>query len=214
MIQPNSPQDTLLQPARQQDDIALRVDIYAMLARLFRQPPNQQILTWLSELDVQMPEGSMHDKAQMQGMAATWPVLRLAAQTTSLLAVEEEYQDLFIGIGRGEIVPFGSWYLTGSLMEMPLAHLRRDLAMMGFERDESVKEPEDHIAALLEVMAMLVESGTKEQQQQFFNRHIATWFERLCSDLKAAQSAVFYSAVAELALQFLNLEKTQFAAYH
>lgn len=186
-----------------QEDSALRVEIYGLLAHLFRKAPDQTVLDWLSSLDVEANQNVSNT------MAASWPVLKLAAQTTSVLAVEEEYQDLFIGIGRGEIVPFGSWYLTGSLMEMPLAHLRRDLMQLGFQRDESVKEPEDHIAALLEVMAMLVEGGDRHLQQVFFNRHIATWFERLCNDLKTANSAVFYSAVAELALQFLLVEKTR-----
>ncbi|KHT63770.1 cytochrome C oxidase subunit II [Photobacterium gaetbulicola] len=188
-----------------QEESALRVEIYGLLAHLFRKAPDQSVLDWFSALDV---EANQHAGSQ-NTMAAAWPVVKLAAQTTSVLAVEEEYQDLFIGIGRGEIVPFGSWYLTGSMMEMPLAHLRRDLAQLGFQRDESVKEPEDHIAALLEVMAMLVEGGDKHLQQVFFNRHIATWFERLCKDLKVASSAVFYSAVAELALQFLLVEKTR-----
>ena len=193
--------ESVLQTA--QEESALRVEIYGLLAHVFRKAPDQTILDWLSSLDVEANQNVSNT------MAASWPVLKLAAQTTTVLAVEEEYQDLFIGIGRGEIVPFGSWYLTGSLMEMPLAHLRRDLMQLGFQRDESVKEPEDHIAALLEVMAMLVEGGDRHLQQVFFNRHIATWFERLCNDLKKANSAVFYSAVAELALQFLLVEKTR-----
>ncbi|MGF1702203.1 molecular chaperone TorD family protein [Photobacterium makurazakiensis] len=188
----------------QQD--TLRVDIYAMLATLLRQAPDQSILDWLSDLDVGV-QTAVHNTTTI---AAAWPVLKLAAQKTTLLAVEDEYQDLFIGIGRGEIVPFGSWYLTGSLMEMPLAHLRRDLAQLGFQRDESVKEPEDHIAALLEVMAMLVEDGDLHLQRSFFNRHIAPWFERFCFDLKSAKNAVFYSAVGELLLQFMTIEKTRF----
>lgn len=189
----------------QQEDSALRVEIYGLLAHLFRKAPDQSVLDWLSALDVEANQNASSSNT----MAASWPVLKLAAQTTTVLAAEEEYQDLFIGIGRGEIVPFGSWYLTGSLMEMPLAHLRRDLMQLGFAREENVKEPEDHIAALLEVMAMLVEGGDKHLQQVFFNRHIAAWFERLCADLKAANSAVFYNAVAELALQFLLVEKTR-----
>ncbi|MGF1686841.1 molecular chaperone TorD family protein [Photobacterium japonica] len=188
----------------QQEEMSLRVDIYAMLAHLLRRAPKQDVIDWLSTLDVEAKQPAT------TGMAAAWPVLKLAAQKTSVIALEEEYQDLFIGIGRGELVPFGSWYLTGSLMEMPLAHLRRDLAQLGFARDESVKEPEDHIAALLEVMAMLVEGGDMHVQRTFFNRHLAAWVERLCMDMKTAKSAVFYSAVGEVALQFLTIEKTRF----
>ncbi|WP_051901820.1 TorD/DmsD family molecular chaperone [Photobacterium sanctipauli] len=199
-------QMNIQQPEMQVQQDTLRIDIYAMLATLLRQAPEQNVLDWLADLDVD-EQNSGHNTTTM---AAAWPVLKLAAQKATILAVEDEYQDLFIGIGRGEIVPYGSWYLTGSLMEMPLAHLRRDLAQLGFERDESVKEPEDHIAALLEVMVMLVEGGDAHLQRTFFNRHIATWFERLCLDMKSAKSAVFYSAVGELLLQFLTIEKTRF----
>lgn len=188
------------------EDVALRIDIYSLLAHLLRKAPDADVIDWLANLDVDAP----NELIQTTGMSAAWPLLKLAAQKTLLTAVEDEYQDLFIGIGHGEIVPFGSWFLTGSLMEMPLAHLRHDLKKLGFERDESVKEPEDHIAALLEVMMMLVTEHNYIDQAEFFNRHIDTWFERFCQDLKTAKSAVFYSAVAELAWQFLSIEKIRF----
>ncbi|WP_232599780.1 molecular chaperone [Photobacterium carnosum] len=187
-----------------QDDL-LRIEIYNMLAHLYRQAPEQSVLEFLANLDVDTAQ-----TFQRQTMASAWPLLKLAAQKTTLLSVEEEYQDVFIGIGRGEVIPFGSWYLTGSLMEMPLAYLRQDLKQMGFERAQSVIEPEDHISALLEVMAMLVEGGDEHLQQTFFNRHLSQWCEKFCTDLKAAKSAVFYTAVGELAWQFLTIEKTRF----
>ncbi len=188
------------------EDAALRIDIYSLLAHLLRKAPDADVIAWLANLDVDAP----NELIQTTGMSAAWPLLKLAAQKTLLTAVEDEYQDLFIGIGHGEIVPFGSWYLTGSLMEMPLAHLRHDLKALGFERDEAVKEPEDHIAALLEVMTMLVTENDHSEQAKFFNRHLDTWFARFCQDLAAAKSAVFYSAVAELASQFLSIEKIRF----
>ncbi|EJN6960933.1 molecular chaperone [Photobacterium damselae] len=186
-------------------DAILRIEIYNLLAHLLRQSPSQDVLDWLADLDV---EGT--NDPHQSSMAAAWPLLKLAAQKATPIAVAEEYQDLFIGIGRGDVVPYGSWYLTGSLMEMPLAHLRCDLKQLGYERNESVKEPEDHIAALLEVMAMLVEGGDEHLQRTFFNRHLAPWCEKVSTDIKTAKSAVFYTAVGELALQFLTVEKTRF----
>lgn len=186
-------------------DAILRIEIYNLLAHLLRQSPSQDVLDWLADLDV---EGT--NDPHQSSMAAAWPLLKLAAQKATPIAVAEEYQDLFIGIGRGDVVPYGSWYLTGSLMEMPLAHLRSDLKQLGYERNESVKEPEDHVAALLEVMAMLVEGGDEHLQRTFFNRHLAPWCEKVSTDIKTAKSAVFYTAVGELALQFLTVEKTRF----
>ncbi|WP_434361437.1 molecular chaperone TorD family protein [Parasalinivibrio latis] len=181
----------------------IRQNIYALLAHLFRNAPDSETLGWLEMLETEGEE-------QTQGMAAAWSVLKLSASKTTAEQAADEYQILFVGIGRGDVVPFGSWYLTGSLMEMPLVLLREDLRALGFERQEEVKEPEDHIAALLEVMAMLVDEGTATEQAAFFNKHIVAWFERLCNDVKQSDNAVFYAAVAELTLQFLNIEKTRF----
>ncbi|AMG29680.1 hypothetical protein AL542_04240 [Grimontia hollisae] len=181
----------------------IRQNIYNLLAHLFRQAPDQDTLNWLSALEL---EGDEHSP----GMVAAWSVLKLSASKTTPIQAADEYQLLFIGVGRGEVMPFGSWYLTGSLMELPLVSLRQDLRRLGFERQDETKEPEDHIAALLEVMAMLVEEGDVQAQKTFFNRHIAPWFEGLCDDTKQAEAAVFYTAVAELAKQFLTIEKISF----
>ncbi|MDD1783047.1 molecular chaperone TorD family protein [Enterovibrio sp. ZSDZ35] len=197
-----------MQETIQIDDISneenqIRQSIYSLLAHLFRQPPDAQTLEWLSTVEVDGDEHAL-------GMAAAWSVLKLSALKTSDVQSADEYQLVFIGVGRGEIVPFGSWYLTGSLMELPLAVLRQDLRRLGFERQEETKEPEDHIAALLEVMAMLLEDTESSEQAAFFNRHLAPWFETFCDDVKHAPSSVFYTAVAELAKQFLIIEKTRF----
>lgn len=181
----------------------IRQNIYNLLAHLFRQAPDQDALNWLATLEVEGDE-------QSPGMAAAWSVLKLSASKTTPIQAADEYQLLFIGVGRGEVMPFGSWYLTGSLMELPLVSLRQDLRRLGFERQQDTKEPEDHIAALLEVMAMLVDEGDVQEQKTFFNRHIAPWFEGLCDDTKRAEAAVFYTAVAELAKQFLTIEKISF----
>ena len=45
--------------------------------------------------------------------------LAAAAQEASVRSVSREYHDLFIGVGRGELVPFASYYLTGFLNEKP-----------------------------------------------------------------------------------------------
>ena len=84
---------------------------------------------------------------------------------TTTHQADREYHALFIGVGRGELVPFASYYLTGFLNERPLAVLRQDLARLGAVRSESVKEPEDHIAALCEVMAGLIEGSFAEARR-------------------------------------------------
>jgi len=178
----------------------MRSDIYLLLATLFRQAPNQELLGFLTELEFEN-NGT--------AMAAAWSALVDSSKNADESQLADEYQELFIGIGRGEVVPFASWHITGSLMEKPLADIRSDLAQLGLERNENVKEPEDHIAALCEIMSYLCE-GEEGQQKAFFNRHIAPWFERLVNQITSAQSAQYYLAVAQLLGAFLSLESVAF----
>jgi TorA maturation chaperone TorD len=130
-------------------------------------------------------------------------------------AASREYHDLFIGIGRGELVPYGSYYLTGFLNEKPLAKLRGDMARLGMARAEAVKEPEDHIAALCEMMAGLI-TGTfgapleLVAQRAFFDRHLASWAPLFFEDLEKAKSAWLYAPVGRLGRVFMGIEKTAF----
>jgi TorA maturation chaperone TorD len=139
-------------------------------------------------------------------MHSGWKALIQAAAQADHESIETEYQNLFIGIGRGEVMPFGSWHQSGSLMDKPLVELRQDLRHLGYEREEKVKEPEDHIAALCEVMALLI-SDNSPQQGNFFSRHIATWYDDLVKQIERAESAHFYLHVANLLKSFFELEQ-------
>ncbi|MDF4535152.1 molecular chaperone, partial [Vibrio parahaemolyticus] len=171
---------------------SMRSDIYLLLATLLRDVPSAELCTFLAELDFE---------ANGTEMAKAWQAISAAAHNVQADSLADEYQELFIGIGRGEVVPFASWHLTGSLMEKPLAEIRDDLSRLGLERDEQVREPEDHISALCETMAYLCEQSSDENadeqtQQAFFNRHIAPWFGKLVSQIRQAPHAQFYLAVA------------------
>ncbi|MGI2995247.1 TorD/DmsD family molecular chaperone [Vibrio alginolyticus] len=184
-----------------QQEQTLRTDIYLVLSTLFRSAPSDEMLAFLKSLEIEPSESAMQK---------AWLALQQAANETQREALEEEYQDLFIGIGRGEVVPFGSWHRTGSMMEKPLAEIRRDLDLLGIEREENVKEPEDHISALCEVMAML--TGEEEElQQAVFNKHIAPWFQSFTRQLESAESVSFYKPAAQLCDAFLTLEQVRFS---
>lgn len=179
---------------------SMRSDIYLLLATLFRQAPSKELLDFLSELEFE-DNGTP--------MAQAWSEIVHASKHTNVEQLEDEYQELFIGIGRGEVVPFASWHLTGSLMEKPLAEIRTHLSQLGLERSENVKEPEDHISALCETMAYLCEQS-EPAQQLFFNRHLAPWYERLAVQITEAKHTRYYHAVAKLMRAFLSLENVSF----
>ncbi len=186
----------------QESEQQYRAAAYSVLAALLRNVPTQESLDQISEFSkVEVDEDEL-----LLSMSS----LGLAAQSTDLESIDDEYHVLFVGLGRGELVPYGSWYLTGFLMEQPLSILRDDLTALGFERDESVVEPEDHVAALCEVMTMLIldnQTSSVETQSIFFEKHIAPWMERFFKDLSEAESAVFYRAVGRFGLAYLDFEK-------
>jgi TorA maturation chaperone TorD len=181
----------------------LRANTWSLLAQLLGDAPDENLLGVLAEIDA-----GKADSDDLIG--AAWRMLGQAAGRSSPAELADEYQDLFIGVGRGELVPYGSWYLTGFLMEKPLARLREELKFLGFERQEGVTEPEDHAAALCDVMAMINtgdEPASLEAQAGFFDRHISPWMGRFFRDLQQAPSARFYRAVGQLGEQFIEVEK-------
>jgi TorA maturation chaperone TorD len=151
---------------------------YALLATLLAQAPDATLLRRLAELGGDAtPLGNAH--ARLADAAAAHPAEEIA----------REYFELFIGVGRGELLPYGSYYLTGFLHERPLARLRADLQRMGIERADAQGEPEDHAAILCEIMAGLAAGkfpADPEHQRQFFDRHLRPWIERFFSDLETA----------------------------
>jgi TorA maturation chaperone TorD len=128
--------------------------------------------------------------------------------------VSREFFDLFIGVGRGELLPYASYYLTGFLNERPLAQVRGDLALLGVERADDQHEPEDHLAILCEVMAGLAagrfEAGSGSERR-FFERHLKPWAVRFFADLETAKSARFYRPVGTLGRVFFEIEAEAFA---
>lgn len=186
---------------------ALRAANYALLGALLARPPGADLLAELALTEVEGGSDSALDRA--------WRALAAAAATADAQALADEYQELFIGIGRGELLPYASWYLTGFLMERPLTDLRDDLARLGFARQEGVREPEDHLAALCEVMALLIadpdRSADYATQRRFYTTHIGPYVARFWRDLDQAKAARFYRAVSQLGAAFSDLESKYFS---
>ncbi|GJD74873.1 Chaperone protein TorD [Methylobacterium goesingense] len=186
------------------DDVdLLRAQQYDLLAVLLGRAPDAPLLGALAGL-----KGG--DSVLGREVAA----LGALAESATVKAVEREYFDLFIGVGRGELLPYASYYLTGFLNERPLARVRDDLASLGIERDEAMTEPEDHLAILLDVMAGLAagrfpaEAGA---ERAFFQRHLAPWAGRFFADLERARAAHVYRAVGALGRAFVEIEAAAFA---
>lgn len=180
-----------------------RAQEYALLGTLLARAPDAVLLGRIAALrGDDTPLGMAHS------------ALAEAAAVTSAEQVAREYFDLFVGIGRGELVPYGSYYLTGFLHQRPLARLRADLAALGIERAEQQAEPEDHAAILLEIMAGLTDGrlpAAAESQRQIFERHVAPWIGSFFADLASATAADFYRYVAAVGRHFIGIEAQAFA---
>ena len=187
---------------------AARAQEYALLATLLSRTPDSDLLARLARL-----------KADASPLGAVHANLAQAAGGADAARLEREYFNLFVGVGRGEVLPYGSYYLTGFLHERPLARLRGDLADLGIARAEDQCEPEDHIAIVCEVMAGLAggrfaantDGERRGAEKQFFDRHVAPWVRRFFADLERAEAADFYRAVAAVGATFIDIETEAFA---
>lgn len=176
---------------------------YALLATLLARPPDTAFL---------MRIATLRGDATPLGVAHS--ALAEAADRASAETIAREYFDLFIGVGRGELLPYGSYYLTGFLNERPLARLRGDLRALGIERVDTQSEPEDHVAILCEIMAGLIHGpfpAALDTQRQIFERHLAPWIGRFFSDLAVADSGEFYRHVGVVGSLFIDIETEGFA---
>lgn len=182
---------------------AARAQEYALLAALLARAPDQALLDRIATL-----------RGDATALGIAHVALADAASHTRADKIEREYFNLFIGLGRSELLPYGSYYQSGFLHERPLARLRADLARLGIERAEGQCEPEDHAAILLEIMAGLVngrlgaERGT---DRDMFDKHLSPWIGRFFSDLERADTADFYRKVGTLGRVFVDIETEAYA---
>lgn len=180
----------------------LRSHEYGLLALLLGRAPSAEVLSQVAGLQGDAtPLGLAHIE------------LGLAATTADPDAVSREFFDLFVGVGRGELLPYASYYLTGFLQERPLARVREDLERLGIERAENRFEPEDHLATLCEVMAGLAAGRFAAEpgaERAFFERHLAPWAPRFFADLEAAQFGRFYKPLGTVGRLFMGVEAEAF----
>jgi TorA maturation chaperone TorD len=180
----------------------LRAAEYGLLSLLLGKAPDAETLKRVATL-----------KGDASDLGIAHIELSVAAAASDDRTVSKEFFDLFVGLGRGELLPYASYYLTGFLHERPLARVREDFNTLGIERAGPSREPEDHIAILLEVMSGLARGEFEadfSEQVRFFERHLKPWAARMFADLEMSQSAKFYRAVGRVGRIFMELESEAF----
>jgi TorA maturation chaperone TorD len=185
-----------------------RAEIYGLLAMLWLQPPDAELL---QQFAVAVTEAPMPGAP----LEAPWQALVAAMRDSGVDDSADEYAALFLGVGRPEIFLYGSFYLSGFLNEKPLALLREDLAGLGLTRDADRGETEDHVAYVFEVMRYLIAGDDAgvcnlEQQRRFFRAHVQTWLEALCDAVDAHPRARTWRALAGFTRCFVQVEAQGF----
>jgi len=183
----------------------LRANLYEYLGRCL-----------VRSVDADVLKATADFSGDHTGIGDALSALSRLAKSVDPSSIEREYHDLFIGVGRGELVPFASYYLTGFLHEKPLAKLRGDMRALGIARADEVKEPEDHIGSLMEMMAGLVTGAFGPPadisvQRDFFVTHIEPWATHFFKDLEAAKASVFYQPIGRLGSEFMEIEAQAFS---
>lgn len=196
--------DAAVTTERVSEEDRLRADLYNYLGLMLAAPPSEMLLEQTAELS--------GDETPL-GQAITQ--LARVAKRTKPAGAEREFNALFIGLGRGELLPYASYYLTGFLNEKPLAALRNDMSARGLSRAPNVFEPEDNIASLMEMMgAMIVgrfgAATSLAEQKTFFNKHIGPWAAHFFADLEGAKNSVLYASVAAVGRAFMEIETEGF----
>lgn len=181
-----------------------RASFYGLLARLFYAPPDAQLLEAIA--------GADGIEAEDGGIAAAWQGLARAAAKADPEAVRDEYDTAFVGTGKAPVTLYSCAYTIRYSNEAPLAELRGELAALGLARREGACEPEDHIAALCDMMRHLIAEQKRDlaAQSRFFHRWIRPAVEPLCNAIDRDANIVFYKHVGQFAKAFFLVEQSAF----
>jgi TorA maturation chaperone TorD len=180
-----------------------RAQLYLLFANLLLRVPDERILIGLRQLGGD--DGALGEA--LRGLAAQ-------ADVTRAEEIAREHFNLFIGVGRGELLPFASYYQTGFLYERPLVRVRSDMRRLGLERGEEFQEPEDHLGFLMETMSGLIARRIPceaREERAYFERHLKPWVDRFFADLEKMDAQPFYRAVGRLGTVFMAIEREAFA---
>lgn len=192
------------------EDLA-RADLYGLIARLFHQAPDQELLDQITNSVPEVQEVQVEDAP----LGKVWHALVELAKSNPAKVWQDEFDLNFISVGRPNIILNSSFYMAGHLNERPLVEIRRALDAFGLEAAEEITETEDHISAVCEVMRYLiagddVEISNLTNESAFFNDHIRPWYEDLCAAIEDVPEIYLYRSVAALTREFLDIESQSF----
>jgi len=185
------------------DLLAFRQGYYDLFVSLFWTEPAGELLAGLAEGIGERIKGARNLSPLLgQGWEEIERFLNGALPERLAETVADEYARLYIGPHGPEVNPYESYYLTGRLLDRPLAVIRSFLREIGIEKQEGYAEPEDFLAFELEIMRRLIarqrsaadpdgEVQWLNVQAGFLKRHLLVWGPAADRDVAEARGAVF-----------------------
>lgn len=183
---------------------AARANHYALIGRLFHDAPDSILLARICSAEGEPPgDGTLLGRA--------WQELRDACNAAFPVVVKQEFDTLFLGVGKSEVTPYTSHYLRGIAPDRHLVQLRERLSILGLGRRSAAFEVEDHVSGVCDVMRALIEDGHPlSEQELFFNEFVYAGLMAFCAAVATAASAAFYRHVAGFSRAFLETEREGF----
>jgi TorA maturation chaperone TorD len=183
-----------------------RANWYGLIGRLFYAPPDPNLLAEISR------SGQGGEEAEGSGsLVVAWRALQEASRSAYPAVLRQEYDTLFVGVGRSQVTPYLSGYAEAAAPDRYLVSLREQLKAWGLARREDVGEVEDHISGISDIMRWLIENQRPlTEQQQFFQDFAYRGAIAFCAAVQKSPSASFYKPVAALTSSFLEIEKAAF----
>ncbi len=222
-----------LQPTLEEEKSALvvRERLYSFLSRAFLREADSEFLGAVVEIEpaITLLASSHSSPVLQKGSALLADFVRRigtlndAERERLLTDLAVEYARLFLAAGlsqkEGRAYPWESIYLTNPPQKYgePYHEVVDAYRMVGYQKPDSSKEPEDHIAFELDLMAHLcrlarnsIESGNRSYglgyirlQREFLQDHLMRWLGKFCDYVGGYAETEFYSALASVTKGFV-----------
>ncbi len=193
-----------------------RADFYALLSRLFAQPPDAALLTTIAAAPPLGEPGKDVGDAPA-ALAASWAALVSASAPADARNVADEYQTLFVGVGQSEVSLHGSAYAKARNGGPLLVQVRASLDQLHLARQPGVTMFEDHIAAVFETMRVVIRGDGRpdgfafDVQREFFRANIEPWVRACCDAIYNNPIAIYYARVAQFCSDLMAIERDSFS---
>lgn len=182
---------------------------YAVLSRLFYAAPDRAFVEALGGA----AETDDDAGADGQGapLARAWRGLQRACREADPDTVREEFETLFVGVGKAPVTPYTSGYVAPQAPDRHLLALRERLDALGLARREQVFETEDHVSAVCDALRWMIEHGAAlDEQRLYFDTFVEPGVGAFCAAITRSPLAVFYRDAAAFAAAFIAVERDAF----